>query len=182
MGITSDAGLARYITGELYPKEFLFAKGVWYCWSRSDNKWRQHTSNEPPVALSKIINTEIPQEILDKLKKLITLIGDEVLEEDVVKKYEETKSLATAFTRSLGTDLNKNAAISSCRTFAHDDDIQCDMDGWKLGFNNGLVELETQTFRPYTMADRMTLTCGFDTIILQNITPRGASLCLPSSA
>jgi len=162
MGITSDAGLARYITAELYPKEFLFAKGVWYCWSRSDNKWRQHTSNEPPVALSKIVATEIPTIILNQLKKLITLIGDEILEEEVKERYEETKKLATAFIRSLGTNVKKTAVIEMCKTFAHDDDIQFDMDGWKLGFNNGLVELKTQTFRPYTMADRMTLTCGYD--------------------
>lgn len=162
MGITSDAGLAKYITNELFPKEFIFSKGVWYCWSRSDNKWRQHTSNEPPVALSKVITTEIPSLILEKLKKLITLIGDNILEDEVMKKYEETKSIATAFIRSLGTCVKMNAVEAVCKRYCHDDDVLFDMDGWKLGFNNGLVELETQTFRPYTMADRMTLTCGFD--------------------
>lgn len=162
MGITCDAGLARYITEELYPKEFLFSQGVWYCWSRSENKWRKHTSNEPPVALSKIINTEIPTIINARLKELITLVGDETLEHSMNLKYEETKTLATIFIRQLGTDVKKNSVISSCRTFAHDNDIQFDMDGWKLGFNNGLIELQTQTFRPYTMDDRMTLSCGFD--------------------
>lgn len=162
MGITTDAGLARFIINDLYKDEFLFSKGVWYCWSRNDNKWRSHRGDEPPAALNKIINHEFPSICLQRLNDLIALIGDEILEPDIQEKYEDLRQLATTFIRSLGTDQKQKAVQSCCRTEALNDSVEFDMNGWLLGFNNGVVELKTQTFRPYEMADRITLNCGYD--------------------
>jgi phage/plasmid-associated DNA primase len=162
MGITTDAGLARFVINDLYKDEFLFCKGVWYCWSRADNKWRSHAGNEPPAALNKIINHEIPSMTLLRLNELVALIGEEILEPDIQTKYEDLRELATTFIRCLGTDMKQKAVQSCCRTEALNDSVEFDMNGWLLGFNNGVMELKTQTFRQYEMADKITLTCGFD--------------------
>lgn len=160
MGISSDAGMARYINRDLYPKEFVFKNGVWFCWGRKETRWRKHTSEEPPVALCNIIKEEIPKNLLERFDDIKEEIGEEVLSEDLGKKYELLKDECRQLVKLLGTSAKLGSVLISCKSemFA---EIKFDEDGWLLGFTNGLIDLRTRTFRPYEMGDYLTMNCGY---------------------
>ena len=161
-GIKTDAGMARFINDERNRGEFLFKDGVWYCWNSEKNKWRIHPSSDPPVALVKIINKFIPDEYKNKLADLKEILGDEILIDAELLIFNKTVILMTGYIEKWQESRTVSAIITACKTEMSAETIEFDKNGWLLGFDNGLIDLKTNEFRPYTMDDRMTKTCGYD--------------------
>ena len=161
----SDCGIIELIK-KLFPKNFIYSvdkfdasKGTWYGWEGT--KWRV---GESP--LKNAIMYEVEKHWTDKMAIWDALFKDENPEE---KKEDPNYKMWLETTKSIKSRLfqlhssgGASACVSIAKALLEDNSLEFDTNPDLVGFNNGVFDISTATFRKYRFDDRITMTCGYD--------------------
>lgn len=150
---------ARILTSDYLAKTLLELEGHNMCSSPSgfyvfsDGKWHNETdAKQPCPCLYKYVSVPLYNHIMNIFNNDVKINGS-------------SDYTATIYCRIQKTLLD-NAGISnvmkSVRNLVRQVNDIFDKNPNLLGFNNGVIELDTKTFRPYQYDDYITLSCGYD--------------------
>ena len=145
------------IAEEVYKRNsnfFVFNEGNWICWDISINKWV--TSNEPLKRF--IIYDFLPY--LENLLEPYKNIKNKESRNYLLYQYGTIKLNLIRLEILINGKLN--GVIAMCELVYKNDNLQFDLKEYLLGFNNGVYDINTDEFRPYSFDDYVTMSCGFD--------------------
>ncbi len=167
--LLSDTEYSHYINKN-YPKQFIWCEDekTWVCWN--DVKWEKS-----PICLYRHISYYIPnkleeqfkpfEEVFDRIvaRKIADEEEDDMTEAEVA--YQNAKKFlygAKAFRVLVGDTVKIKSIAECCKTWLRNEGIVFDAKDYLTGFNNGVYDLFTNTFRPYRYDDFVSMTTGFD--------------------
>jgi phage/plasmid-associated DNA primase len=167
-----DAGAVEFIN-KLFPKNFIYSlekgnssnQGCWFCWD--GNRWR---SNELP--LRNAITYSIEKE-LEKMMLPYTHYKFEPIDKDDTPNANQRLYLEVSVTiqglilRCCNMNDVNNIVGMSKQTFV-DYHLVFDDKPFLLGFENGVLDIETKLFRPYNFEDKVSFSCGYDFVPYNN--------------
>lgn len=174
--LASDTEYALYINKH-YPKQFIWCedKKEWVCWN--EVKWDKsaiclyrHISYHIPNALEEKFKPyeEVYDKIVKQKMKMAKEDDDEaelsidecayILTKEFLYGGERKKS----FREVVGENYKIKAVAECCKTWLRNEGIVFDAKDYLTGFNNGVYDLFTNTFRPYRYDDFVSMTTGFD--------------------
>lgn len=146
---------------ELYGHEFK-------CVSISKNKWYQFRDHrwhlvDSAFSLSLYMGDEVVKEYSHLMSALTHKLGSEIsgYEKDIVNKQI---ALSTDIVKKLKNTSFKGQVIRACSHKMYDADFESKLDSNHnlIGFDNGVYDLENNTFRPGLPDDMLTLSVGYD--------------------
>jgi phage/plasmid-associated DNA primase len=162
----ADVGIVETIM-EIYPKHFVYSvekndgtKGDWYGW----NSTRWEKSDAP---LRKALIYDIDKHFNGLLQPFTDIYKDYKPKEGEEPDYnwkiwQDCKAKVDDTVWRLRTSAGIQAVVTVAKTLLADYLLEFDTKEDLFGCENGVIDIENETFRPYRFDDYMTWSCGYD--------------------
>jgi phage/plasmid-associated DNA primase len=158
-GDLGGAELLQY----LYPDNFIYIvdssgmNGKWYCWNGL--KWLSGTSY-----LKHIINYKLTEYLLNLLEPYKKYENLNPTDEDYKLYFDCKKNIKSFAKSSCENSYGINGLISIAMVKYEKRNFEFDLNENLTGFNNGVLDISSNCFRPYKLNDYMTTYITFDYI------------------
>ena len=164
------AGLAQMLH-DIYANVFVCAdpeKGMWYAFR--NHRWHRI---KKATALRKKIKEDLVPRFIEEQKRIFKLLGEEEQEDDKMDK--KLKAIRTII-KNLNSAPFKDCIVREMVDLFHDDAVdfieRLDSDINLIGFNNGVFDIRTMTFREGRPDDYISMTTGYDYVEFTEDDPR----------
>lgn len=165
----SDTGIIELIN-KILPNHYVYSidkidptKGTWYCWD--DSRW---VLGDAP--LRRAIIYKVEEYWATEMKTWNDMFkGGEIDEEEENDPNYKIWSETTALIKKRLFMLHGSGGVSSCVSIAksllQNDRLEFDANPDLIGFENGVFDIATGTFRRYRFDDYITMSAGYNLVL-----------------